>query len=903
MGLTPGTRLGPYEITAQLGAGGMGEVYKATDTRLGRTVAVKVLPDRVAADPALQARFEREARALSSLNHPHICTIHDVGREQGVSFLVMEYLEGETLAERISRGALPIDRALRHAVEIGDALDKAHRQGIVHRDLKPGNVMLTKAGAKLLDFGLAKLQPTPPPVTGLTAAPTVSTPLTGQGSIVGTFQYMAPEQLEGREADARTDIFAFGALLYEMVTGRKAFQGQSQASLIAAILERQPAQLVDLQPLSPPALERVVEGCLAKSPDDRWQSAHDVARQLRSITQGATESGTGPVVVPTPVWRRVLPWMAGTVAGVIVASVAAWLTSREPPRPPVRFTVDLPASPADSPADSPGASGFPLLAVSPDGRTLVVGQLSVTGRLLRRDLGQFSVREIQGPTGLTAFPFFSPDGQSVGYIGGTSNGTVLRRVALAGGPVSTIVTARNIRGASWGPDDTIVYSVLATGLWRVAATGAPAATQLTVRGQGEPPHWLPDVLPNGSGVLFTIWDGSMETSHVAVVPINGGEPRTLVDGSHGRFVPTGHIVFARTDSLWAVPFDQDRLEVTGDPVQVLDGVRVTDDGVSQVAISPAGTLAYVEALPAADSRRLGFIDQAGEVRLLNAPSRPYTEPVVSPDGTRIAVTVGSGDERDIYIWHLDTGILEQLTRNDVADDVPLWTPDGTRVVFASDRDGGGIFARAADGTGTVERLLDHRASPWAWTPDGRLLLSDSGRIAVLDVDGGGMTSTVLLDEPGGQSAPSVSPDGGWLAYESNQSGRSQIYVRPFPDVESGRVQVSPEGGSLPNWLPDGSGVVYGVDRPPFLEAIRVLDSSGGFSFEASPAFLSQLDPQSWPAAPAVLAGVLGGQRLYSLAAGPRFLTTFVTPPSDRDVSRLVVVVDWFDELRRLAPID
>ena len=466
MPLTPGTSLGPYQIDAPLGAGGMGEVYKATDTRLDRTVAIKVLPEHVAADPDLKQRFEREAKTISSLNHPHICTLYDIGNQEGIDFLVMEYLEGETLAQRLEKGALPLDQALTIAIEIADALDKAHRQGIVHRDLKPGNITLTAAGTKLLDFGLAKLKPAAEGAARLTALPTQSAGLTAQGTILGTLQYMAPEQLDGKEADARSDLWAFGAILYEMVTGKKAFEGDGQASLIAAIMHVDPPTMSTLQSMTPPALDHVVTTCLAKKPDDRWQSAGDVGRHLKWITEGGSQPSVAASVTGAPQragWRQAMPWMlAALVVGGIVTGAAVWsLTRLDAPRV-ARFPLGGAISFAD-------ASGVPWVAVSPDGTRVVY--VSTGSQLYVRQFDQLEVVPLRGGVGIN--PFFSPDGNSVGFRGPGFTDDNLYRVAIDGGPRITLSEGiGGIFGASWGPDDTIVFASTAPApLFLVSAAG------------------------------------------------------------------------------------------------------------------------------------------------------------------------------------------------------------------------------------------------------------------------------------------------------------------------------------------------------------------------------------------------------------------------------------------------
>ena len=594
MPLSPGTSLGPYQINAPLGAGGMGEVYKATDTRLDRTVAIKVLPEHVANDPDLKQRFEREARTVAALNHPHICTLYDIGNQDGIDFLVMEYLDGQTLAQRLEKGALPLDQTLTVAIEIADALDKAHRQGIVHRDLKPGNIMLTKAGAKLLDFGLAKLKPVDQ-VGGLSAMATQSAGLTGEGKILGTLQYMAPEQLEGKEADARTDIFAFGATVYEMVTGQKAFTGESQASLIAAILDRVPVPMATLQSVTPARLDEIVTTCLAKDPDDRWQSARDVGRELSRILQGGSQATPGEAPVRQVVWRPSLATAVGVAIGLsLLSGLVVWnLTqSASPTRGADRLAVTM------AEGEVLTSTYSPHVAISPDGSKIAY----VAGGDGRKSLQVRPLDELaaalltEGP--VIGQPFFSWDGSWVGFHDGQDDS--LNRVSTLGGPVLTICTGcvSTSLGVSWGSDDTLLFgSPRPSGLWRIASEGGEAV-EITTPEAPEVNHAWPEILPGGRAALFTtLVGGFMETAQIAVVDLETGQQEVLIPGSYPRYAPTGHIVYGLAGSLWAVGFDVDQLEVSDErPIPVLDGV-FTDEGGINFDFSLDGTLISTSKAP------------------------------------------------------------------------------------------------------------------------------------------------------------------------------------------------------------------------------------------------------------------------------------------------------------------
>ena len=807
MPISPGTHLGPYQVVAAIGAGGKGEVYTARDARLDRTVAIKVLPEHIGSDPDRRQRFEREAKTVAALSHPHICPVFDVGEQDGVNFLVMEYLEGETLAQRLTRGPLPLDQALRYAIEIADALDKAHRQGVVHRDLKPANVMLTPGGAKLLDFGLAKLI-FPAGGSGFSALPTQSAGLTGEGKILGTLQYMAPEQVEGQEADARTDIFAFGATVYEMVTGQKAFEGKSQASLIGAILKDEPRPMASLQPMLPLTLDRVVKKCLAKEPDGRWHSAHDLHDELTWIAEGDSPVGAPPGAAAARQqtgWRRATPWIAGIVMASVVTGLAVWSLTRPAERPPVRFAITLPAS------DQLFLNFLaPSMALSPDGETLVyVATGDGTRQIYRRALDQLEAVPLPGTEG-ARYPFFSPDGAWIGF---ELNGT-LKKLALAGGPPATVHDGPEVAiDASWGTNDTIVFGIRTDGnpVLQVPAAGGDAEP-VTTLAEGESDHRQPELLPGGTALLFTAASGS--SMRIAVKSLETGERRVLMEGSSPRYVPSGHIVFAREDSLWGVPFDLSRLEVTSDAVPVVEGVRVGLSGFAQFAVAANGSFVYLPGGGGATGRTLVWVDREGREERVAAERRGYGGLRLSPDGLKATVAVREGEHVDVVIYDLVRDTPTRLTFDSSRDDFPVWTPDGQRVVFASNRGGVlNLFGKAADGTGEVERLTtspNFQASS-SWSGD-RLVFYElfpetSGDIFALSMEGERASETILQDEFN-QLYPEVSPDGRWVAYHSAESGQPELYVRPFPNVNEGKWQISRDGGRNPLWMPDGSELFF-----------------------------------------------------------------------------------------------
>ncbi len=953
MALSPGTTLGPYEILSPIGAGGMGEVYKARDTRLDRTVAIKVLPEHVASDPDLKQRFEREAKTISSLNHPHICTLYDIGEQDGIDFLVMEYLEGETLAQRLQKGALPLDQALQVAIEIADALDKAHRQGITHRDLKPGNIMLTKAGAKLLDFGLAKLKPVEA-AGGLTAMPTQSAGLTGEGAILGTLQYMAPEQLEGKEADARTDIFAFGTTVHEMATGKKAFEGTSQASLIGAILKDEARPISALQPLSPPALDRVVKRCMAKDADDRWQTARDLHSELRWVAEGGPQVGA-PVSAPTahpvgwrhvmpmvatggaaalitggigyahvilgwryasPVvgawaaaalmtggavwclmrgWRHAMPYLVGVAVGGLVIGVTVWGVVRPAaplPAPQTRFAV------------APPTGVTPLLPwLSPDGRTIAF--TSSDFQVYIRPLNQLEAVPVRG-LGSTFATGFSPDGQWL-LVSDRQAPGMLKRVPLAGGPATPIAEGGG-RAADWGPDDTIVQGSR-EGLWLVSASGGER-TQLTTVTEGEAAHFFPQFLPNGHAVLFEIWTGYRDTSQVALYDFNTGERRTLLPGMSPQFAASGHLVFWRDDSLWAVPFDPDRLDANGTPVPVVEGVSANFDGYAHYGLGADGTLLYVPPEAGIDQRSLVWVDRQGTEESVGAEPRPFSSMQLSPDGRQVVVEVRGSDaptvltqtggNTDIWIYDLGRETTTRFTFHPAEDRWPLWTPDGEQIVFASDRDSGvlNLFSKAADGSGQVERLTTSadQQLPYDFARDGRTLVFGfySLDLHSLPMDGE-YKAEILLQTEFRETQATVSPDGRWLAYVSNESGQNEVWVRPFPNVNDGRWPISNGLGVSPRWGPDSRELFYLTREGP-ADPVTMM------------AVANDTEPTFRPGAPVAL--FEGPYRLGSLDQfhsfdispdGQRFLMIKRASGGQSDQPPIIVVQHWFDELQRLVP--
>ena len=792
----------------------MGEVYRARDTRLNRIVAIKVLPDHLAANSETKQRFEREAQAVSSLNHPHICTLHDIGHQDGIDFLVMELIEGESLSDRLKKGSLPTQQVIDYAMQIADALDKAHRAGIAHRDLKPGNIMLTRTGAKLLDFGLAKRVPVASgkALNAFSELPTEVDKLTGEGTIIGTLQYMSPEQLEGLDSDSRTDIFAFGTVVYEMATGRRAFTGRSQVSLMGAILNSNPPPISTFQPLTPAALDRVVNTCLEKEPDNRWQSAHDLWVALKWIADGAADNQPTTSGAPRPRFRFVGPvlWF---VVGLVAASTLFWILigrsnlKSNGPTKSSRLTIKLADNnPVALTAFVPLAVGRVALALSPDGSNLVyVANQNGTARLLQRPLNAFDTKPISGTEGAYN-PFFSPDGNWVAFFADNK----LKKVALAGGEPITLCEARNPIGGTWGEDDTILFGNQEGGvLSRISARGGSLGI-LPVRDQ------ITDVsvLPDKRWLLYSTNPSSNpDFAQIKAISLDTGEIKVVVDGGCGpHYLPAGYLVFSRSASLMGVPFDITNQKVVGQPVTLVEGIRGESYGTPQVAVSLNGTAAYIPGLPGWIGKPV-WVDLQGNVTPTEMPTQCYSSFQVSRDGKRVAIGVGN-DKDDIWISDLERQTFLRLTV-DGHNAGPVWSPDGKRIAYASTRGGRyGIYSKASDGSGSEDSLTasENNQAPESWSPDGKMIsfvewkADDGGDIWVLNLEGD-KKAHLFHQTRFSEFFSAFSPNGHWMAYTSDESGRYEVYVRPFPGP-GGQWQISTSGGEEPVWAPNGEALFY-----------------------------------------------------------------------------------------------
>jgi Tol biopolymer transport system component/predicted Ser/Thr protein kinase len=880
MTLQAGAKLGPYEITGPLGAGGMGEVYRARDTRLERTVAIKVLPEQFSQDPELKQRFEREARTISSLNHPHICTLYDVGHQDGTDYLVMEYIEGESLAQRLAKGPVPADQALKIGIQIADALDKAHRHGIVHRDLKPGNIMLTKSGAKLLDFGLAK------PTRAITAARDgdaatrsgAAHPITRQGHIAGTLQYMSPEQIEGKEADPRSDIFALGAVLYEMATGKRAFEGKSSISVASAILEKDPEPISKIQPMSPPALEHVVNTCLAKEPDERWQSAADVGRELRWIAEGGSRAGVPAPLASHRKKRERSIWIAAAVVAALVAAYAGWQGgARARSGSPLHLSITLPAGTAlveDS---------TQTIALSPDGTTLVYSAYGEDKKvqLYLRRLNTFDSTPIAGTEEGRA-PFFSPNGEWLGFFADDK----LKKVSLRGGSAVVLAEPAGAIGGAWAEDDTIYFvKSFASGIFAVPAGGGPPRQVTQPSKIDDRVHLWPNVIPGGGGLIFTVWTGrSFNEARIEALSLKTGKRKVLIEGgTDAHYLSNGYIAYAHNGTLFAIAFDPEQLEVRGAPVPLIEGVLTgASNGDAVYAASQNGILVFEPGTFTSFRRNLLWMDRSGKATNITDEVRPYASPNISPDGKRIALTL-QASTFDAWVYDLERDTLTKVSFG--GDDYnPQWSPDGKMLAYNSSKSGHyQTYVIRNIGQGSEEQVTggsdDKEFDSWTW--DGREVIfgrqnKDTGWDLYAAAVEGDHKVRPLVEAPFNQTAARVSPDGKWLAYVSDESGQQEVFVQAMSDPGT-RVQVSRETGTDPRWARSGNELLYRSKN----RLMSVKFAPGASLNPSKPVVLFE-DKKEWSG--------------YDIAADGRLVV--VRDAEDKGTSTQInVVLHWFDEIK------
>ncbi len=881
MTLATGTKLGPYEIQSPLGAGGMGEVYRARDTRLERDVAVKVLSPKVSSDPGSRQRLEREAKAVSKLSHPHICTLHDIGHQDGVDFLVMELVEGETLDQRLTKGPLPPEQTIRTAAQIADALAKAHKLGVIHRDLKPSNVMLTKTGAKLMDFGLAKESGPAPLPDALTAMTAGQAKLTAEGMIVGTFQYMAPEQLEGKEVNARTDIFALGELIYEMATGQPAFTGKSRASLIAAILSSEPQSMKALQPMTPLSLERVVKKCLAKDPDERWQSASDLAAQLNWIAEGGSQAEEA---LHAPArerkWQRASWLLAATFFLLAVAGGAAWWKASNRHLPPMYFHSPVPFAAND-------------LALSPDGRTLAIVAYSAQANnyvLWTNEVGGRQTNSLVGTQG-ASYPFWSPDGKFIGFF---ADGK-LKKVDASGGQIHVLCDAPNGRGGTWNRDGVIVFTPDALqGLFRVSSWGgSPVEMTKPDRSRFEASHRWPVFLPDGKHFLYLAanFSGQLEYNAIFLGSLDSQERHSVVGTSaNAAYAEPGYLLYLRDQTLVAQPFDRRRYVLSGEPHTLNDDVLynpLVDRAVFSVS---GGTVLVTQTGKGAALSHLMWFDRSGKLAGTVGVPGSYNNVRLSPDGRRIATDQTDTDGRNIDIWVHEPvrGATTRLTFDPSLDEAPIWSPDGKQILFTSNRKqlGFHFYLKNADGSGFEEEAADFGpgllANAWDWSRDGKYALFRKG-IELWYFSWSERVAKPLLQAKWTVRNAQFSPDGRWVAYASNETGSMEIYVTAFPTA-NGKWQVSSAGGQEPRWRQDGKELFYlSAEGKMMTVAVKT-----GASFEAdSPVALFQTHRRQPVSAQDFFSYDVSGD-------GQRFL--IATKSDEANAAPLSVLLNWSSEI-------
>jgi serine/threonine-protein kinase len=878
--LGKGGRLGPYEIVAPLGAGGMGEVYRARDTRLGRTVAIKVLPAEFSGDPNRQLRFRREAKAISSLNHPNICALYDIG-EMGAEgskrqYLVMEYLEGETLEERVKRGPLPIDQTVRYALDIAEALDRAHRAQILHRDLKPSNVMITKSGARLFDFGLAKSLSSEFVESGGSTANTSEKPITVEGAVVGTPEYMAPEQLQGVEPDARTDVFSFGVCLYEMVTGKRPFQGTSRAGLIASILEHEPPAVSTFQPGTPASLEWLVKNCLAKDPDERIQTAHDVKLELKRISE---EMRASPAAESVPRFQP-RKWVYGSTALTAIVIVAATAVLIRQTRKVTsakgsikRFSISLPAT-------APLAEGpFEKLAVSPDGTRLVYTGGNDLTRLYLYSVDTRETKPLEGTEGGRG-PFFSPNGEWIGFYTVEQG---LKKIALAGGPPMLLSAERDLRGASWGPDNSVIFAESVSTLRRISASGGRSEALAP----NEPLARWPSFLPGGESFLFTASDfsGNYENAKLAIHSLKSGKSRVVLNGAtYARYVPSGYLVYLHAQAIYTVPFDLRQMRVTGSPALVIPDVdSYFTAGLAHFAVSPDGSIFYLPRDTAESERELLWVDRSGKSTPVTTIRRAYQQAKLSPEGKRVLVTAGLDPQVHLWLYDIPRDTWTRVT-TEASNDEGIWSPDGKQIAFASTQNGGfDLYTMPSDGSAPPQRITARRSwdFPTSWSPDGTAIaVVEQYRATFNDIfvvaPRERAIPTPFLATPFDERDPVFSPDGHWIAYRSNESGRDEIYVQSYP--RKGRKWlVSTSGGTSPVWRGDGTELFYRHGNKMMSVA-------------------TQLRPEFSAARPQMLFQGEFEEKYDVTADGQRFVMIKSPPRAAR--TQINVILGFFDNLKR-----
>ncbi|MGE5176984.1 MAG: protein kinase domain-containing protein [Hyphomicrobiales bacterium] len=884
MSLTPGTRLGVYEILGPLGAGGMGEVYRARDTRLGREIAIKVIPRHLASTPEVRARFEREARVISSLNHPNICTLHDVGHEGDTDFLVLELVDGESLADRLTRGPMPAADLLRAGIQIADALEKAHRAGIVHRDLKPGNVMLGKTGVKLLDFGLARGTAGGPAPAADTELPTMSRPITASGTILGTFQYMAPEQLEGRDADARTDIWALGCVLYEMATGKQAFTGRSQASLISSIMSQEPPPVPDLAPLTPPALDRLIKACLAKDPGERIQTAHDVKLQLQWIAEGGSQFGVPAPVAARRRGRERAAWIVAAVATLAAIALAVVVLRPKPPRRSVAFELTPP----------PGLLQIDLPRISPDGSCLAFNAIDSTGttHIWFRRMDTLEASQLPGTESATR-PFWSPDSRYLAFF----KGGKLYKIDTIGGPPIVLCEAATGADGSWGTRGVILFDGSVRDSVRVvsASGGLPRGAARIDRAHGETYNAWPQFLPDGRHFLYLAYGQGESDRTLKVGSIDSPATKSLGPATSRVEYGSGYLLYVNTGTLLAQPFDAGGIRLQGDPFPLAQDVESDASGSARFSTSTNGTLVYRSG-GSTEQSRMAWVGRDGKILSTLSTAADFDTPSLSPDETTVAIGRGEGTTpfRGLWLWDLRRDLGTQFDDATQALVVPVWSPDGRRLAYTrADHGEMQIVVRGLDGgPPTVLASSSEFKVPNCWTRDGRWIVfmtRHAARGSTIDVEAfdlnqpTGSPPVPILSLPSNTSQATVSPGGSLMAYTASGAGPLQVYVTSFPKPGA-KWRISTDGGMQPSWRGDGRELYY---LTPGQQLMSVSVEPG------SPPRFSR--PRALFKAPVILR-VLTRDVYLPTHDGQKFL--MLTPAQKATVGATTVILDWLTRMER-----
>jgi eukaryotic-like serine/threonine-protein kinase len=886
-----GKTLAHYEITSQLGKGGMGEVYRAKDKKLGRDVAIKVLPEEFAKDADRVARFQREAKLLASLNHPNIAAIHGLEESGGTNFLVLELVEGGTLADRIRQGPIPVEEALKLALQIAEALEAAHEKGVIHRDLKPANIKVTPDGkVKVLDFGLAKAFAGEQSELNLSNSPTLSNAATQQGVILGTAAYMSPEQARGRAVDRRADIWAFGCVLFEMLSGQPAFQGEDVTEILASVVKG--GANFDLLPQSiHPRVREVLSRCLQKDPRRRYRDVGDVQFDLEQVLPDPS----GILVRPVPtgeqrrkLWPSLL-WQATAIILIaVIAGMAVWNLKRPAPPRVVRFEYELPQEQQLTAGRS--------IVISPDGNQFAY---CTPKGIYLRSINDLNAKFVPGTEDNPRAPFFSPDNQWVGFW----QGGQIKKISISGGTPIKLCDAAVVYGveASWEDDKSILFGMGSEGVWQVSPAGGTPRVLIPVNDAKGESAWAPQLLPGGRAVLFTLAFGPRQDPiQIVVHSLETGERKLLVQGGrNGRYFPsTGHLIYIKKGALVTVPFNSERLEITGDEVPLIEGMLSEDYGLNRPNFSVAdnGSLVYVSGAGQALKRTLLWMDRQGREEAVNAPARAYMYPRLSPDGTQVAID-SMDQDRDVWVWNFTRQMLTRITVDRALDIYPLWTPDGRRIVFSSQREGPfNLYWQTSDGSGLAERLISSQNPqfPQAFSPDGlRLIIRKDdpqtrSDLAVLALEKERRVEN-LVGTPFTEVNAAMSPDGKWFAYQSNESGQNEIYVRPFPQAERERWQVSTGGGTQPVWSRDGRELFYIAGSSQMMAV----------SVHTEPAFTAQkpklLFEQQFFLGPT-------GHTYDVSPDGKRFIMIRESTPVGGTITRITVVLNWTEELKQRVPV-